>query len=321
MAESTEPNVQLSVMEKVNRIKETNEIVALIQKQVLRENEHFGIIPGTSKPTLLKSGAEKLAATFRLDPQYEIKKTEIENGHREYEVVCQIFSSETGNRLGSGAGSCTTMESKYRYRKEAAFEVTDLPIPDDAKERKAEYRAQGYGMQKVMINGKETWRWVKYKESTKIENPDIADTFNTVLKMASKRAFIAAILTVLAVSDMFTQDLEDGLPDPEVILPSEKSNGDGNQDPPPPPPKSQSETKAKAQKDEGDKNGTGRLGYMAKELKAVVESKQTYGDKIKSIDGYRKKWELLQNEIVTDVFKKGMDLLEKATKDAQGVAA
>ncbi len=41
------------------------------------------------------------------------------------------------------------------------------------------------------------------------ENPDIADTYNTVLKMAKKRAFVDASLTATAASDIFTQDVED----------------------------------------------------------------------------------------------------------------
>ena len=52
------------------------------------------------------------------------------------------------------------------------------------------------------------WRWVKYKSGDKQENPDIADVYNTVLKMAKKRAHIDAILTATGASDIFTQDYE-----------------------------------------------------------------------------------------------------------------
>jgi hypothetical protein len=41
------------------------------------------------------------------------------------------------------------------------------------------------------------------------ENPDIADLYNTVLKMAKKRAFVDATITATAASDFFTQDVED----------------------------------------------------------------------------------------------------------------
>lgn len=313
MTDLVESNIQISVAEKVARIKQTNEIVAQIQKQVLKENEHYGIIPGTNgKLTLLKPGAEKLAATFRLDPQYEIKKTDLDNGHREYEVVCQIFSSESGQRLGSGAGSCATLESKYRYRKESAFEVTDLPIPKDSKEKKSEYRKQGFGMQKVGND----WKWVKYKDSTRIENPDIADTYNTVLKMATKRAFIAAILTVLAVSDMFTQDMEDFLETDGMTV--DKTTGEiiEPKDSAPSQKKNESESKPTP-----EKNGVGKLSFMSKGLKGIVESDKAVQMKVSEIEEYSKKWELMQDELATEIFQKGMDLIEKARKDVQGVAA
>lgn len=44
-------------------------------------------------------------------------------------------------------------------------------------------------------------------------NPNIADTYNTVLKMAKKRALMDAVLTNTAASEFFTQDIED---DPDL---------------------------------------------------------------------------------------------------------
>jgi hypothetical protein len=58
-----------------------------------------------------------------------------------------------------------------------------------------------------------TTREAKYayrkKEGRRVPNPDLADQHNTVLKMAGKRALIAAVLNVTAASDLLTQDLED----------------------------------------------------------------------------------------------------------------
>ena len=50
------------------------------------------------------------------------------------------------------------------------------------------------------------------------ENPDLADTYNTILKMSKKRAHIDAVLTATAASDIFAQDLDD-LPRAEVEPP------------------------------------------------------------------------------------------------------
>ena len=182
---------------------------------VMKNGEHYGTIPGCgNKPTLLQPGAEKLAMTFKLAPDYTIDERDMEGGHREYVITCRLMNT-AGALVGTGVGSCSTMESKYRYRNVADYEVTDEAIPKDAKERKAEYRKQGYGMKKVDGD----WCWVQYKDSAKTENPDIADTYNTVLKMAKKRAFVDAVKSTTAASDIFTQDIED-LPRPESAAPA-----------------------------------------------------------------------------------------------------
>lgn len=199
--------------------KQVMDQVQLIQEvmhDAMKEGEHYGKIPGCGdKPALLKAGAEKLSLTFRLSPSYKIERLDLPNGHREYIIICELRHIETGKLLGAGVGSCSTMESKYRWRTTDAFEVTDLPIPRDAKEKKAEYRKQGFGMKK--IDGE--WRWVKFTgDGQKVENPDIADQYNTVLKMGKKRAQVDATLTALAASDIFTQDIEERLEGHEPVM-------------------------------------------------------------------------------------------------------
>lgn len=190
----------------VEQIRRQTEQVKTLMASCMSDGLHYGKIPGCGdKPTLLQPGAQKLTMMFGLADTYEINREDLPNGHREYTVKCLLVSKATGLVQGSGVGLCSTMEKKYRYRNVSDFEITDQPIPQDARERKQEYRKQGYGMKKV--DGQ--WYWVKYMDATQQENPDIADTYNTVLKMACKRALIAASLNTLAVSDLFTQDIDD----------------------------------------------------------------------------------------------------------------
>lgn len=194
-------------------------LIQHVMEKVMKSGEHYGTIPGCgNKPALLKPGAEKLSTTFRLAPEYKITKTNLPEGHREYEVICILTHMPTSQFVGQGVGLCSTMESKYRYRNVSDYEITEDLIPKDAKEKKAEYRKQGFGMKK--IDG--TWHWVKYKADSKTENPDIADTYNTVLKMAKKRAHVDAILTATAASDIFTQDIEDLPPETINVTPEKK---------------------------------------------------------------------------------------------------
>lgn len=190
----------------VEQIKRQTEKVKALMASCMEDGMHYGKIPGCgSKPTLLQPGAQKLTLMFGMADTYEIAREDLPSGHREYTVTCRLVSKSTGRVQGSGVGLCSTMEKKYRYRNVSDFEITDEPIPQDAKERKQEYRKKGFGMKKV--DG--MWCWVKYNDSAQQENPDIADTYNTVLKMSCKRALVAAVLNTFAVSDLFTQDIED----------------------------------------------------------------------------------------------------------------
>lgn len=176
-------------------------------RKIMKKDVHYGVIPGTSgKPSLYKAGAEKLLSLFNLGTMNPIiEERLLPEGHREYRIVIDIKHYPTDKLVGCGIGLCTTMESKYRYRNTADYEVTGEVIPRDAKEKKKEYRQQGYGMK--LVDG--SWEWVKYGDSEKSENPDIADQYNTVLKMAVKRALVAGTLVVTGASDIFTQDIED----------------------------------------------------------------------------------------------------------------
>lgn len=201
--EESAPMTAIAVVAQVRLIQE-------VMRDVMKPVEHYGTIPGCGdKPSLFNPGAQKLAMAFRLAPKLEIERIDLAGGHREYLVTCQLVSITSGQLMGEGVGSCSTMESKYRYRNVSDYTDTGEQIPEDYKARKAEYRKKGLGAKQ--IDG--VWAWVRYGDSAKTENPDIADTYNTVLKMAKKRAFVDAVLTTTAASDIFTQDLED-LPSP-----------------------------------------------------------------------------------------------------------
>ena len=192
------------IQKQVNILQET-------MKQVMKKDIHYGVIPGCGvKPTLLKPGAEKICTTFRLAPTYDINVRELENGHREYEILCTLSHIPSDQLIAQGVGLCSSMESKYRYRK------AELVCPQCGHSS--------------IIKGKEEYGggwlcWTKKdgcgskfqdgdsqiedQPQGKVENEDISDSFNTILKMAKKRAHVDAVLTATAASDIFTQDIEE----------------------------------------------------------------------------------------------------------------
>ena len=93
-------------------------IIHQVMEKVMKPGVHFGrAFGGSNKDVLLKPGADLLAMTFRLAPEYRVERHELPDGHREYEVVC-IMRGPDGTVVGEGVGSASTMEKKYRYRKD-----------------------------------------------------------------------------------------------------------------------------------------------------------------------------------------------------------
>ena len=183
---------------------------------VLNLNIDYGTIPGTStKPVLLKPGAEKLAAFFGLAVTYEIiEKITDWTGHEHGEPFFYYHYKtkllRNGVVAGEGEGSCNSWETKYRYR--SADRVCPGCGATAIIKGKAEY---GGGW---ICFAKKGGCGAKYKEDDpaitsqptgKVPNPDVADVVNTVQKMAQKRSLVAAVLNATNASDWFTQDVED----------------------------------------------------------------------------------------------------------------
>jgi hypothetical protein len=190
-----------------------------LMRAVMKDGEHYGTIPGTTRPgavekkALYKAGAEKLSFVFRLRPEYQVEVVDLGDRHREVRVRCTLVSLKTDKSWGEGVGSCSTMESKYRWR----YSERECPICRGPFIRRSRYDDDN-GSRGWYCHGKAGGCGEQFPYDTadildqvtgKVENPDIADVYNTVLKMGKKRAHTDAVLTALAASDIFTQDIGD----------------------------------------------------------------------------------------------------------------
>jgi hypothetical protein len=186
-------------------------------RAVMRENEHFGVIPGTPKPSLWQPGADKLCMLFRLRCDYEVATSTERDDWIAMTVRCRLYSIQTGNEVGSGMGSANSRETKYVSQSQAKL------CPKCGKaaiiKGKKEYAPKGDAYK----DG--GWLCYRKKDGCGVTFPDddkgitqqsgqvlkdkVWDLHNTLVKMACKRAKVAAVLTATAASDIFTQDLED----------------------------------------------------------------------------------------------------------------
>ena len=188
-------------------------LIQHVMHEVMQKDQHYGVIPGTgTKPSLLKAGAEKLCLTFRLDPQYEVEQ-ERDGSHLTVTSKCTLWHIPSGQRFGSGMGSCSTHESKYAYRQGSR------KCPNCGSEAIIKGREEyGGGWICFVKKGGCGAKFLEKDETItsqtvgRVPNEDLADQYNTVLKMANKRSLVAAVLNATAASDIFTQDIEDMVP-------------------------------------------------------------------------------------------------------------
>lgn len=184
--------------------------IQAIYGKIMRKDSDYGVIPGCgTKPALLKPGAEKIIMAFRLAPTTVHTITDLGGGHREI-VVRTTLRAADGTLLGDGVGSCSTMETKYRYRQ--AERVCPACGKSAIIKGKAEYGggwlcfAKKGGCGQKFQDGDPT---IEKQNIGRVENADLADQYNTILKMAEKRSLVDVVLRVAGASDIFTQDIEE----------------------------------------------------------------------------------------------------------------
>ncbi len=209
LATSSQGNARMAVSEIINHVATVQEVM----RAVMKPDVHYGVIPGTDKPTLLKPGAEVLCMAFRIADEYQIEDLSTTDTVR-YRVTCIGRHQVTGTVLGAGMGEASSGEEKYKWRK--CYEKEFMETPASMRREKS-----GYNKQK--------------KESYSIfqVRTEPADLANTILKMANKRAKMAMVLNVTAASDCFSQDLEDM---DEALRDHLSRHGEDAGAPPPPPP-------------------------------------------------------------------------------------
>jgi hypothetical protein len=179
-SETTPPNNTLAIKfsdNAVDEMRQQRKQFELFVKSQLHDKVDFGVLPGTDKPALWKSGAEKLANLFQLGSRivHNEKTIDIEKNFAMFAITIEIFHLPTGRSVAQCEGICNSQEKKYRER-------------------------QNYKW--VKENG----RNVKIPDGPPAPTP-IGDVMNTLTKMAQKRAYVGAVIVATKASDFFNHDL------------------------------------------------------------------------------------------------------------------
>lgn len=206
----------------VDEIIQQKDKIKQVMDAVMTRDVHYGIIPGVKNPSLFKPGAEAINVALRLAPHYDSEKIWHEDGHLTVVAKCTLKHIPTDLTIATGEGLCTTKENRYAYRQGQRL----CPICEQPAIRRSKYPPRSGDYDGADPSSPPGWYCfaktggcganfahddTRITEQTegRVANPDIADLYNTVLKMADKRALIAAVLNGTAASDVFTQDVED----------------------------------------------------------------------------------------------------------------
>lgn len=192
--------------------KEMRNVLRDYVKSELKPGHHFANKLGTvelEKPMLLQEGTRNICSLFKLvfgPPQIDEKF--LEDDHYRVRTYIELFNAE-GLRIATGTGICSTRESKYAYRKAERM----CPSCNQPAIIKDNFDGGGWlcwgkkgGCGEKFPKGSEA---IESQVLGRVENPDIADIENTVIKMSIKRAKSQAICDVPLVSELFVPGEDD----------------------------------------------------------------------------------------------------------------
>lgn len=173
---------------KLDAMKQKLNLTKEFFREVMVEGTDYGIIPGTDKPTLFKAGAEGLCEFYNLAPTIASKVEDKvhETGYYAVDVTIRLIHRGTGSIIAEGVGHANTYESRYRWR---WVSEKDIPKGFSREDLISKDRNGKYG------------NFVQYR----LENDDMHSIWNTVLKMAKKRALVDAVLSATRSSGLFAQ--------------------------------------------------------------------------------------------------------------------
>ena len=150
-----------------------------------KEGHHFMYIPGTPKnqrPHLCDPGISLIAAGYHLRPEYRVLESlSDEEGNIRVALEATYIHIPTGAKVSAGVGTATTKEVKYAYR---WVGLANVPA----------------GVDHSLLPVRSGRDGVKLY---RIDNPDMGDLYNTIWKMAAKRAEGDAVLKLPGCSELF----------------------------------------------------------------------------------------------------------------------
>lgn len=150
---------------------------------------HFYRISEGDKPALSQDGARNLCTLYEVRVgETLLEERWFDDGHYYVRATLPLYSmarrdlADGDAEVARGVGSCSTKESRYAWRW-----VWSNDVPGHVTKADLKTRRRGNSVQ------------------YRVPNDDLPDLYNTVLKMAEKRAQVAATLRLPGASEIFAE--------------------------------------------------------------------------------------------------------------------
>lgn len=205
------------------RIREIREFVA---RGLMEKGVDYGTIPGVAKNMLFAAGSEMLQLNYGIvvdPPEIDQTGTDFERGVFRFYIVVkgyEYLKDEKGNikqpteRIykGFGAARISSFESKYRYRWYYSWQLSEGIKKFGIDPKTSKFDPEILKIYWINKNGEASFRFKQTAQGMRpqwrLENPDIHDVENTILKQGIIRANRALTLNVTGARRIFITDQE-----------------------------------------------------------------------------------------------------------------
>jgi hypothetical protein len=183
---------------KLDSMKQKLNLTKEFFREVMQEGVDYGTIPGTDKKTLFKPGAEGLCEFYNMAPiiASRLEDKNLDTGYYAVDITIRLVHRVTGSVIAEGVGHANTYENRYRWRW-----YSDYKLP------------KGIDRESLYKEERDEWKSGRRTGNTytmyRLENDDMHSIWNTVLKMAKKRALVDAVLSATRSSGIFAQSEEE----------------------------------------------------------------------------------------------------------------
>jgi len=181
------PRVTFELAETAHALAQATALAKMVETQC-QEGHHFMRIPGTpsnQRPHLCDPGAGLIMTGYKVRTGgYRLLESvwDDENDHYSLAIEASLVHIASGVVVSTGVGAATSHEVKYAYR---WVRMEETPAGLDRNLLPTRIRKS---------DGARMYR---------VENPDMGDLYNTLWKMAAKRAEGDAVLKLPGCSELF----------------------------------------------------------------------------------------------------------------------